>query len=349
MFDAFFKIMTAYNALMLLLGGVVCLGIGGLLLGNAAMWRLHGRRVTAKVTGVLAESRRKEAMYYPVFTYTLDGVERRTESTGGSSSLTDKIPGTRVSIFVRPDKPDDCYVPSTALLAFGVVFSVPGIFLCWQAVKMFEGGLVTWLVALGLIGFLGMKIARLIKPRTEWETKSTFIARKQAERQQKRASMSLLSEDEVARLLQRQRKTSVAWIPVVLLLGGSLIAGGGYMWNRTGALLHSGVRAEGEVTSLEASRGANSTSYYPHIAFVGQDGARHSFKDGIGSNPPLYKVGEKLHVIYDPTHPDRAMVDRGIWNRLIPWGLIAGGLGIIAAFFRHVVMLRRRKTPGLTP
>jgi hypothetical protein len=57
------------------------------------------------------------------------------------------------------------------------------------------------------------------------------------------------------------------------------------------------------------------------------------FRDSVGTNPPQYRVGDAVTVLYAPEQTDRAIIDRGMWNWL-PSGILyllggaffAGGL-----------------------
>ena len=57
---------------------LVCLGVGGLILGTELHWRLHALRVTGTIIGVTSGN----GMYTPVYRYTLpDGRPMRQKPT----------------------------------------------------------------------------------------------------------------------------------------------------------------------------------------------------------------------------------------------------------------------------
>src|SRR5437016_6105746 len=73
----------AYEQVGWFVGALVCMGLGGLLLGNALYWRLHARRVLGTIIGVLDN----KATYTPVYRYTSpDGqsIEARSDTSSGS-------------------------------------------------------------------------------------------------------------------------------------------------------------------------------------------------------------------------------------------------------------------------
>ena len=66
MFDLIFQGAQAYNQVGFFIGAVVCLGIGGLILGNSFYWRVHALRAQGTVIGVIANG----GAYIPVYRYT---------------------------------------------------------------------------------------------------------------------------------------------------------------------------------------------------------------------------------------------------------------------------------------
>ena len=63
MFDLIFQGAQAYNQVGFFIGAVVCLGIGGLILGNSLYWRVHALRAQGTVIGVIANG----GAYIPVY------------------------------------------------------------------------------------------------------------------------------------------------------------------------------------------------------------------------------------------------------------------------------------------
>jgi len=56
MYDLAFQGAQAYNQIGLFVGALICLGLGGQLLGNALYWRVHALRATGTVIGVIARN-----------------------------------------------------------------------------------------------------------------------------------------------------------------------------------------------------------------------------------------------------------------------------------------------------
>jgi len=59
----------------------VCLGLGGLILGNSLYWRIHALRASGTIVGVVS----RNGAYTPVYRYTLqDGQTHIAKSNTGS-------------------------------------------------------------------------------------------------------------------------------------------------------------------------------------------------------------------------------------------------------------------------
>jgi hypothetical protein len=56
------------------------------------------------------------------------------------------------------------------------------------------------------------------------------------------------------------------------------------------------------------------------VSFIGESGNRVRFRDKWGSNPPSFRVGDPVTVLYLAAEPRSATIDRG-WVNWLPSGL----------------------------
>jgi hypothetical protein len=83
MFNFIFSSIQAYTQIGLFLGALVCVGLGGLILGNSLYWRAHALRASGVIIGVTV----KNGMYAPVYRYTLpDGQTHEAQSDTSSGT-----------------------------------------------------------------------------------------------------------------------------------------------------------------------------------------------------------------------------------------------------------------------
>ncbi|MDW8215226.1 MAG: DUF3592 domain-containing protein [Roseiflexaceae bacterium] len=126
------------------------------------------------------------------------------------------------------------------------------------------------------------------------------------------------------------------------------------------------VKAQGAVVEVvprtqTRNNGERSTLFYAVVEFRTANGEVIRFEDSTGSNPPAYRVGDTVEVLYDPQTPQSAMIDS--WMIWLPstivmgfGGFIAlmGGLALLDAFFKLLkiggllgllafLLLRRRR------
>lgn len=107
------------------------------------------------------------------------------------------------------------------------------------------------------------------------------------------------------------------------------------------------VSAQGNVIELRLvtqtdSDGQESTGYAPVFTFIAQNGNPYTAISRSNSNPPQYKVGDSITVLYEPDNPSRARIDSFLDLWFLP--VIFGGIG--AAFIcisTSMELLRRRK------
>ena len=69
------------------------------------------------------------------------------------------------------------------------------------------------------------------------------------------------------------------------------------------------------------------------MAYTDGHGRKVAFRDSVGTNPPMYRAGQGVTVLYAPGEEAWAVVDRGLWNwlpsvilYLLGGAVFAGGL-----------------------
>jgi hypothetical protein len=86
-----------------------------------------------------------------------------------------------------------------------------------------------------------------------------------------------------------------------------------------------------------SSKGSHYT-YYPVVRFRTDTNETIEFKDSMGSNPPSYRSGDKVTVLYLADAPrGNAMIDRGpFWNWAMPGGIFLAAL-LVGAVWQSVL------------
>jgi len=319
-FDVLVSGLGALNQVGVFIAGLVCAGLGGLLVGNAVYWRLHAIRVEGRVIGV----RQNGNCFNAVYRYTLpSGQSCEGTSNEGSSSARGKETGTPVSLLVIPEKPDQVLEARTHIFTIiGVLLFAPAAWLFYTAVTAWPIGPMTWAVAAVLMIHFAARIYKIILPKDKRLTPPVWkalLSRRPGTGSQTsvRPIEDIISQPEIRALDERQRVNNRRWAPFLAVAGIGLLALSVYLGFALVQLEASGMRAPGVVRSLESSStGSASPTYYPQVSFKTQDGIVSHFKDRVGTNPPAYHPGDQVTVLYRPGAPTGAIIDHGIWNWL---------------------------------
>ena len=328
-FDNSFDAMLAYYQVGLLVGAALCLGLGGLLLGHWLYYRWRGEKVAGCIIGI----KQRGAYYHPVYRYTLaSGKSYEAGSDTGSNDPSGMQTGKIVPLRVMPDQPESVHEARNYFLnAVGLFLVVTGIVLAYHALSSFPVTKWTW-GALALFGAFGIrKFWRTIIPKdlrlppAEWKRRKQveFEAAPLQTLDQVLATPAGMKHTQAKNFGRRQLK------PILAIVGPLLILGGLYLGQQLWRLEQGGVRAPGTVRALERSGSADGDTHHPVVWFTGQDGGDYQFKDKVGSNPPAYRLGADVTVLYRAAAPQQsAMIDHGIWNWLLP--VLLSGFGMLA-------------------
>lgn len=143
-------------------------------------------------------------------------------------------------------------------------------------------------------------------------------------------------------------KTKV-FLGIFLLLGLGMLAGGVYSFQSSQRFVAAAEMTTGSVVDLERresrdSDGNRSITYYPVVRYRLPNGGDHQFRSSTGSNPPSYRQGEEVEVLYLPDDPYQARIN-GFFSL---WGLpvILSGMGLVFAGLPGALLffsLRRRR------
>ena len=71
-----------------------------------------------------------------------------------------------------------------------------------------------------------------------------------------------------------------------------------YIWYRNKRFLAASLPASGVVIGLRRGRGKHGAVYAPIVRFTAAGGHPVEFTDSVGSNPPGFKVGDRVEVLY---------------------------------------------------
>ena len=104
-------------------------------------------------------------------------------------------------------------------------------------------------------------------------------------------------------------------------------------------LQNEGTTTTGTVVRLEESNSSEGGCcvYSPVVEF-NANGQTYSFEGDNASDPPAYEVGEVVHIIYDPSHPNTAQIDN--WSERWLFPIIIIPAMIFTALILNFFMIR---------
>jgi uncharacterized protein DUF3592 len=338
MFDLFISSISAYNQVGLFLGALFCVGLGGVLLGNALYWRLHSYRASGTIIGVVANG----TTYAPVYRYTTpQGEAHEARADVSSSGITGKETGRVVRLMIAAHNPSSARAADNYWLEIiGLVLVLPGLVLGYVALAAYSVTPMTWIMGAFMILYLVERGRRTLIPRgqrlsiDEWKRQHGISATIDLSQVKRIEDITGATPPQTA---QAQRQQARKWAPVIGLFAIILAALSVWQSMRIAHLEAAGVRAPGQVVRLHEEWGSGSSgsshyTYYPIVRFRTAENETIEFKDSIGSNPPSYRAGDKLTVLYLPDAPHgNAMIDRGLfWNWAIPVGIFIAAIVLLA-------------------
>lgn len=122
--------------------------------------------------------------------------------------------------------------------------------------------------------------------------------------------------------------------PIGVLVGATMLFFGWQWRGQTQEYIAASARATGTVIEVVSQTrtqdGVQKTYFYPIVEFKTPAGEVVRFQDSTGSNPPAYREGETVEVLYDLLTPQAATV--ASWTNLwLPSTIVlaAGGLFVL--------------------
>jgi Protein of unknown function (DUF3592) len=276
-------------------------------------------------------------MFCPVYRYTApDGQAHVAKSQAKSNWARGKETGRVVPLIISSRNPARvCEANSYLLDIFGLALFACGLGLGYFVLTAYPITLMTWVMALALIVFLAERGYPIVRKGPD----PSFARRKQREA----TPIDLADVKPIEQILagadhrQTQFHNVKLAVPVLVLLAVILACAGTYQSMKLSRLEATGLRAPGEVVRLQRDSSGDEV-YYAVVRFRTEKKRPIEFKDSMGSNPPSYRRGDKVTVLYLADNPREAMIDRGFWwNWAMPALLFLGAALMIGLL---VLMLR---------
>jgi len=122
--------------------------------------------------------------------------------------------------------------------------------------------------------------------------------------------------------------------PIFVILGGILVALALFFLMRVRRFLAGANEARGQVVQMVYRSGSDDGGGYSAVyQFKTLDGQTIMKQDSLSSNPPRFKVGQDIKVLYEPGNPNKAYINNWMSLYFLPGllgllGVIFGGVGV---------------------
>jgi hypothetical protein len=316
---------------LFLWAGLLFAGLGLLIVKGAVSGISSAVRVDGEILGYLSKPDAEGGKtYFPVIAFTHPAGGRRVlESSFSSGSFAYPI-GSKVTILTDLQDPTRARVDTNAFLYMGLVFSSIGLGCLALFFHSFRShgasaavGAVISAVILWQILRSGADLAKFTEIRG---TLSQALGGQSLEESRFDRSR-LITPDQLSSQRRLQARYSAISGVVLLLIAAGGFAGSWFWMGKRLAFVSRAMPAEGAVVELASSSSGHGTTWAPIVEFTPQHAsAPVRFRHSVGSNPPRWRVGQRVAVLYDPLQPSQAMIHQGSWTFLIPLIPGAGGL-----------------------
>jgi hypothetical protein len=141
--------------------------------------------------------------------------------------------------------------------------------------------------------------------------------------------------------IRNYEKSNRFAIPLLFAIGLLGLFLGNYFYQRTYTFIETADRKPGRVVDLKETdpNSSDPSTYAAVVEFHDARGGTHKFVDSLSASTPLYDFDDPVNVLYDPSNPSKARIDRGRWNYWPSILLYTGG-GLFVLMGVH--SLRRR-------
>jgi Protein of unknown function (DUF3592) len=329
--------------IVFLLVGLVFVAFGLLVVVSEARVRRGAAEVRGEVVGFSSgPSASGSASFHTVAQYAgPDGQVRYVEGTVGSSVPLDS-PGDAVTVLVHPDDPQSATLKSPLSYVIGVVLALMGLVSCAVFFAVFRVNAFSLASAVVVVGWGAWKARELFGKAPlalqAWREGKNGLSRARTFTEASKEQIRWADAAAVQDAIRTQRRTNRYAIPFLIVAGAGLFLLGAHLHKKTVLFLDTADRAQGVVVEMVSNHSSDSITWSPVVEFEA-GGRKQRFKDSMGSNPPSYRTGERVGVLYDPANPRDARIDRGRWNTAIP--LLVGGFGALLLVLGSWMMLKR--------
>jgi hypothetical protein len=319
--------------ILFLWGGLVFVAVGALIILSELKVRKGALRTPGRIAGFsLSKDSSGEKSFHAVITFSgLDGCQRYLVSQVGSSSPIGRT-GDAVNVLLRRDDPESAALHSPLTWVLGAAIGLMGAACCAAFLLTFRADALSVALSLAvtLAGAWKLKGALRERPLSwrAWREYKDQALRAKVYTEERKREIAWADEAAVTASVRARERAYRFARPLLIAAGLGLLLLGGHLYHRTKLFLAGAVATEGRVVGLEPVDSSDGTTYAPVVEFRRGDAAVR-FRDTVSSDPPSYRIDDRVPVLFHPTGAPDARIDRGRWNLGLPVLLAGSGATLL--------------------
>jgi len=329
--------------ILFLFVGLVLVAIGVAVVLSEARARHGAGAVPGEVIGFSSGRGAAGApSYHAVAAYLgPDGRRRYVEGSVGSSAPLAAV-GDAATVLVHPEDPDKAVLKSPGTYIVGAVLAAMGVVSCVVFFATFRATSFSIASALSVVMWTAYKLRGSLRGKAmslqAWREHKDQAVGSRVFTEETKGQIAWADPAALRATIAELRKTNRFAVPFFFLAGTGLLVLGAHLHRKTEIFLAKAVRGQGVVVEMATNHSSDGNTWAPVVEFE-HAGSKYRFKDSVSSNPPSYRTGERVGVLYDPDHPRDARIDRGRWNRVVP--IVIGGSGALFCLLGFWILKRR--------
>jgi hypothetical protein len=343
----------------LILGLIMC-SAGGLLAWHVWQRFRHTPRFAGEVIGAHAGRDERGAQFRLLFSYIDASGEKRKVLGDSSVRSIDKVKlGAPVTLLIDPNDPLKNATTGTLKIfaAIGIAVLCAGLSLDYFAFVRLADSKIMLLSAAACAALIAaMLLPRLHRLRKEMRSDQVLQWR-DSKRQRLAEDLEdaeVLNVNQVEKLIAeasqdqtRLKETAARLVMPLSIIIGLAILGFGGPWSYgqlkflTRAASYEGVVIRNDYTTTR-SNNTYTSGYHAVIEYRIADKAT-TVTDWLGMQSTQFDVGERVRLLVDSSNQNKAIVDRGFWNWLLPVGVLGIGILLIFGSLRAYLKVVRAK------
>jgi hypothetical protein len=132
--------------------------------------------------------------------------------------------------------------------------------------------------------------------------------------------------------------------PLLLIVGAGMSIVALALAIHTSLFLRNGARTQATVIALvpKTDPDEGNVDYYPQFSFQTPDGRSFSVASQTGSNPPGFREGQQVSVIYSPANPVDAKIDSFVQLWFLPLVFFFVGAMCLGVLRLNIYLEKRR-------